>query len=122
MKKSIPLNFTIPDLEKPLREKRVTATIRGIGFIKRFGFKPGDYIEVKYKRKRVGFAFITMIRNIDYKELFDPKLVEKEGFNSPEELLKVLSRLPWRYHWENIVDGKMKMPLIEFEWIKDKVK
>lgn len=122
MEKSIPLNFTIPELEKLLREKRVTATIREIGFIKRFGYKPGDYIEVKYKRERVGFAFITIIRHVEYTDLFKPEIIEKEGFNSAEELIKVLGRMSWRYHWENIIDGKMKLPLIEFEWIKDKVK
>lgn len=122
MEKSIPLDFTVPELEKPLREKRVTATIRGIGSIKRFGYKPGNYIEVKYKGERVGFAFITIIRHIEHADLFKPEIIEKEGFNSAEELIKVLGRMSWRYHWENIIDGKMKLPLIEFEWIKDKVK
>ena len=122
MEKYMSLNFTISELEKPLKEKRVTVTIRGIGFIERFGYTPGDFIDVKYKGEPVGIAFITGIRNISYTDLLKPEIFKKGGFNSAEELINVLGRVHLRYYWENILDGKTKLPLIEFEWNKDNKK
>ena len=119
MEKSKPLNFSAPELEEPLKEKRVTSTIRGVSFIKRFGFKQGDHLEIKYKRERVGFAFITSISSIGFKDLYDPIIVEKEGFNKPEELIKFLSRMQWRFHMKKIKEGKLKIPFIEFEWVDE---
>ena len=116
MEKSIPIDFTIDCLEKKLKEKKVTATIRGKGFIKRFRYRVGSKIEVKFHRKRIGFAVIKDIRTIGYEELFNPEIIEKEGFDSAEDLIKTLKKF-WSWHWDKIVNGKMKLPLIEFEWI-----
>ena len=114
--KSIPINFTVECLEKPLKQKQVTATIRGGNYISKYGLKTGEKIEVKYKRKRIGFAVIKDIYLIGYHDLFDPEIVRKEGFDSSDELISVLKQF-WKWHWNNIVDGKQKMPIIEFEWI-----
>ena len=113
---SIPINFTVECLEKPLKQKQVTATIRGRAFIQKYGLKPGKKIEVKYKRKRVGFAVITDIRLIGYQDLFEPDIIRREAATSADELIDVLKRF-WRWQWDNIVVGKQKMPFIEFKWI-----
>jgi len=113
---SIPINFTVEYLEKPLKEKKVTATIRGKTYIQRFRLKVGTKIEVKYERKRIGFAVIKDIRLIGYADLFDPEIIKKEGFDSADELIDALKPF-WRYHWNRVAAGKTKMPLIEFEWI-----
>lgn len=117
VEKSIPLNFTVDCLEKPLKNKTVTTTIRHMSFIKRFGYKPGVKIEIKFHRKRVGFAIITSIRPITYQDLFDPVLIEKEGFESAEELIKTLKNTSWQFYWDKIQAGKMTMPLLEFKWL-----
>ena len=114
--KSIPINFTVECLEKPLKQKQVAATIRGGNYISKYGLKVGEKIEVKYKRKRIRFAVIKDIYLIGYFDLFNPEIVRKEGFNSSDELISVLKQF-WKWHWNNIVDGKQKMPIIEFEWI-----
>ena len=114
--KSIPINFTVECLEKPLKQKQVTATIRGGNYISKYGLKAGEKIEIKYKRKRIGFAVIKDIYLIGYHDLFDPEIVRKEGFDSSDELISVLKQF-WKWHWNNIVDGKQKIPIIEFEWI-----
>jgi len=54
--------------------------------------------------------------------LFKSEIVYKKDLNSSEEIIKILARMSWRHHWENIIDGKMKLPLIDLEWVKDKVK
>ena len=113
---SIPVNFTVKKLKKPLKEKKVTATIRGKTYIQRFQLRQGKKIEVKYNRERIGFAVIKNIRPISYAKLFDPEIIKKEGFESAEDLIFALKPF-WRYHWNQIVAGKVKMPLIEFEWI-----
>ncbi len=114
--KSIPINFTVECLEEPLKQKQVTATIRGGNYISKYSLKDRKKIEIKYKRKRIGFAVIKDIYLIGYFDLFDPEIVRKEGFNSSDELISVLKQF-WKWHWNNIVDGKQKMPIIEFEWI-----
>jgi len=113
---SIPVNFTVKCLEKPLKEKKVTATIRGRGYIQRHGFEVGKKIEVKFKRKRIGFAIIRDIRLIGYTDLSNHEIIEKEGFNSADELIDALEPF-WRWHWSRIIAGKQKLPIIEFEWI-----
>jgi len=113
---SIPINFTVEHLEKPLKEKKVTATIRGKTYIQRFSLKIGKKIEVKYERKRIGFAVIRDIRLIGYQDLFNPEIIKKEGFDSADELISALKPF-WKYHWSQVKAGKVKMPLIEFEWI-----
>ena len=113
---SIPVNFTVELLEKPLREQQVTATIRNNTFIQRHGLEVGKKIEIKYRRKRVGFAIITDIRLIEYGDLFDPEIIEKEGFTTATDLIDALKRF-WKWHWDRVAVGKQKMPLIEFVWI-----
>lgn len=113
---SIPINFTVEHLEKPLKEKKVTATIRGKTYIQRFGLKIGKKIEVKYERKRIGFAVIKDIWLIGYQDLFNPEIVRKEGFDSADELINALKPF-WKYHWNQVKAGNVKMPLIEFEWL-----
>ena len=113
---SIPVNFTVDCLETPLKQKQVTATIRGQSYIEKFNLKVGSKIEVKYHRKRVGFAVIEDIRLISYSDLFNPDIVKKEGFMSADELINALKPF-WRWHWKRIQTGKQKMPLIEFKWI-----
>jgi hypothetical protein len=103
-------------LEKPLKEKRVTATIRREGYIRKYRLKTGKKIEVKYRRKRVGFAVIKDIRFIGYDELFDLEVVRKEGFATSEDLISALKRF-WKWHWDDIVKGNRRMPFIEFEWL-----
>ena len=114
--KSIPINFTVECLQKPLKQKKITATIRSGNYISKYNLKTGKKIEVKYKRKRIGFAVIKDIYLIGYHNLFDPEIVRKEGFGSSEELISVLKHF-WKWHWNNIVDGKQKLPIIEFEWM-----
>jgi len=114
--KSIPLNFTAVVLEKPLREKRVTATIRSKRFIQKYGFKIGVRVEIKFHRKRVGFAIIKDVRVIVYDNLFDSEIVQKEGFIDSQDLLD-MSKEYWGWQWKKIVEGKKIMYLIEFEWI-----
>jgi hypothetical protein len=53
---------------------------------------------------------------IGYHDLFDPEIVRKEGFDSSDELISVLKQF-WKWHWNKIIDGKHKMPIIEFEWL-----
>ena len=113
---SVPINFTVKCLEKPLKKKQVTATIRGKTYIQRFGLRVGKKIEVKYERERIGFAVIKDIQLIGYQDLFNPEIIKKEGFDSADELIDALKPF-WRYHWNQVVVGKVKMPLIEFEWI-----
>ncbi len=113
---SVPINFTVERLEKPLKQKQVTATIRGKTYIQRFGLIIDKKIEVKYERKRIGFAVIKDIRLIRYQDLFNPEIIRREGFDSVDELIDALKPF-WKYHWNRVVAGKLKMPLIEFEWI-----
>ena len=113
---SIPVNFTVEKLEKPLRQKKVTATIRGKTYIQRFQLRPGKKIEVKYNRERIGFAVIKSIKQISYVNLFDTEIIRKEGFESAADLIFALKPF-WRYHWNQIIAGKVKMPLIEFQWL-----
>ena len=82
----------------------------------KYGLKAGEKIEVKYKRKRIGFAVIKDIYLIGYRDLFDLEIVRKEGFDSSDKLISVLKQF-WKWQWNNIVDGKQKMPIIEFEWM-----
>ena len=113
---SVPVNFTVERLEKPLKEKKVTATIRGKTYIQRFHLGPGKKMEVKFERKRIGFAVIKDIQLIGYQDLSNPEIIKKEGFDSADELINALKPF-WRYHWNQVVAGKVKMPLIEFEWL-----
>jgi len=113
---SIPINFTVAKLEKPLQEKKVTATIRGATYINRFRLRPGKKIEVKFHRKRIGFAVVKDIHSIYYKDLFKPEIIRKEGFESAEDLINALKPF-WKYHWGQVKEGKVKLPLIEFEWL-----
>ena len=113
---SIPVNFTVECLEKPLKKRQVTATIRGKAFINKFGLKVGKKIEIKYKRKRVGFAIITDIRLIGYNDLFHHEIINKEGFNSANDLIDCLKPF-WKFQWDKIVGGKQRLPFIEFEWM-----
>ncbi len=113
---SVPINFTIDSLEKPLKQKRVTATIRNKSYIKKYGLKIGKKVEIKYKRNRVGFAIIKDIRLIGYDDLCDLDIVNKGGFSTVEELMYILKNF-WKWRWNKIKGGKRKMYLIEFEWI-----
>ncbi len=113
---NVPVNFTVERLEKPLRQKRVTATIRGKTYIQRFGLRVDKKIEVKFERKRIGFAVIKDIRLIGYQDLFNPEIIKKEGFDSADELIDALKPF-WKYHWNQVKAEKVKMHLIEFEWI-----
>jgi len=83
----------------------------------KYGLKAGEKIEIEHKRKRIGFAVIKDIYLIGYRDLFDPEIVRKEGFDSYDELISVLKQF-WKWHWNNIVDGKQKMTIIEFEWME----
>ena len=91
--------------------------MRGRSFIKMHDLKIGKKIEVKFKRKRIGFAVIKDIRLIGYADLFNPEIIKREGFDSSEDLIDALKPF-WRYYWNRVVSGKTKMPLIEFEWIQ----
>lgn len=116
MEKSIPIHFSTEQLEKSLKDKRVTSTIRGMAYIKRIGYKKGLRIEIKFKEERVGFAVIKNIRLIGYDDFFDPEIIYKEGFTDSDELINVLKTF-WKWQWDKIKNGKMKVPIIEFEWI-----
>lgn len=113
---STPINFTVELLEQQLKDKKVTATIRRKSFIKRHDLKVGTKIEVKFKRKRIGIAIIRDIRFIGYTDLFTPEIIKKEGFDSAEKLINALKPF-WRYHWNRVIAGKTKMPVVEFEWV-----
>ena len=76
----------------------------------------GVRVEIKFHRKRIGFAIIKNVRIIVYDDLFDQEIIQKEGFINSQDLLDT-SRDYWRWQWKKIVDGKQIMYLIEFEWI-----
>ena len=75
-----------------MKRKQVTATIQGRNYISKYGSKAGEKIEVKYKRKRIGFAVIKDIYLSGCRDLFDPEIVRKEGFDSSDELISVLKQ------------------------------
>ena len=75
-----------------MKQKQVTATIRGGSYISKYGLKAGEKIEIKYKRKRIGFAVIKDIYLIGYHDLFDPEIIRKEGFDSSDKLISVLKQ------------------------------
>ncbi|HEC95059.1 MAG TPA: hypothetical protein ENI45_03735 [Thermoplasmatales archaeon] len=114
--RSVPVNFTVESLEKPLGERRVKATIRSRGYIRKHGLKPGEKIEVKYRRKRVGFAVIIKVRRMSYDDLYNPEVFQKAGFTSADELIKVVKGF-FSWQWRRIKAGKQKMYFIEFRWI-----
>ena len=114
--RSVPLNFITPCLWKPLEEKRVCATVRSRGFVRRYGLKPGVKVEVKYKRKRVGFAVVTAVETIGYKELNDPNVFRKAGFVSSTDFVEVVKGF-FVWQWKRVEAGKKKLYFIEFEWI-----
>jgi hypothetical protein len=114
--KSTPINFTVDSLEKSLKQKRVTATIRSISYIKKYDLKIGKKVEIKYKRNRIGFAIIKDIRPIVYDDLHNQDIVNKLGFDTTKELIDSLKDF-WKWRWNEIKLGKQKMRLIEFEWI-----
>ncbi len=114
--KSVPLNFTTYILEQPLQQKKVKATIRSRRFIQKYGLKIGVRIEIKFHRKRIGFAKIKNIRLIGYDDLLNPGIIQNEGFTNPQDLLET-SKKYWKWEWKKIVEGHQIMYLIEFDWI-----
>lgn len=114
--KSVPLNFTVELLRKPLEEKRVNVTVRSRGFVRKHGLKSGVKVEVKYKRKRVGFAVVTRVKTVAYSELFDPRVFKKAGFVSSTDFVEVVKGF-FFWQWRGIKEGKQRMYLVEFEWI-----
>ncbi len=114
--KSVPLNFTAYILEDALWKKQVTSTIRAKRFIQKYGLKAGVRIEIKFHRKRIGFAIISNIHLISYDDLFDSEIIQREGFTDSQDLLDT-SKKYWKWEWKKIVDGHLMMYLIEFGWI-----
>ena len=114
--KSVPLNFTTYILEQSLQKKQVKTTIRSKRFIQKYGLKIGVRIEIKFHRKRIGFAIIKNIRLIGYDDLFNPEIIRNEGFTNPQDLLDTSKRY-WKWEWKKIVEGHQIMYLIEFDWI-----
>lgn len=111
------VSFNVSKLRKPLFNKEVTSTIRGKSYIKDKNLNEGDVIGIFWKDKYlIGEAIIKSIELIGYDSLNDSTIVKMEGFNSSEELKSALKKVGWRYHWDRIKQGELKLPLIKYKW------
>lgn len=112
------INFTVHKLEKPLKEHKVTATIRGRNYITENAIKEGKKVGIYFRGEFVGTGMITEIRNISWRELSKPKIIKMEGFSTSEELKNALKRVGWRFHLKRLKKGKLSLPLIKFRWLE----
>ncbi len=78
----IPLNFTISDIEKEVEERKVTSTVRSLGFIRRFNIRVGSIVEIKLHRRRIGFALVTDVKPLSEKESSNLEFLKSKGFKT----------------------------------------
>ena len=94
---NIPINYTIPELEEDILNRKINSTIRTKGFIKRFDIKIGSIVDIKFYRRKIGLAEVIDIHKLTYEELKDERFLKKHGFKN-----KVYTR---------------EIYLIKFKWI-----
>ena len=79
---SIPINYTIPELEEDILNRKIDSTIRTKSFIKRFNIKIGSIVDIKLYRKKIGSAEVINIHKLTDEELKDEAFLRKHGFKN----------------------------------------
>ncbi len=79
---SIPINYTIPELEEAILNRKINSTIRTKNFIEKYNIKVGSIVEIKIYRRKISSAEVIDIRMLTAEERENKSFLKENGFKN----------------------------------------
>lgn len=79
---NIPINYTIPELEEDILNRKINSTIRTKNFMRKYNIKIGSIVDIKLYRRKIGSAEVIDIHMLTAEEIKDETFLKENGFKN----------------------------------------